>query len=254
MNVGYKRLFSSKREDLWRGPGVSTGEEIRRLREKGGEKIAAVDPETERLLGWISIYPDRDAGGTFFALAGIEVLPAWRGMGIGTELVSQAGDYMREHKTSRLKFGTSPLLTWNAGLYMGHFGMRYTWKEGVRTPAGRPWPYVSCEWDLDDPLVKPPDLREEELPSRSAVDWRGLVPVARRGLVYSGPLFLPLPDLSNDDLADLAQRSPENLFTVYRVFHELFRHGYRFAWFDRIPASGSPGCRCFYFMENPFGL
>ena len=69
-----------RREDLWRGPGTHA-EELRRLREKRGEKIAAVDPGTEQLLGWISVYPDRDAGGVFFALAGIEVLPAWRGNG-----------------------------------------------------------------------------------------------------------------------------------------------------------------------------
>jgi len=248
MKVAYVRLLSSRREDLGRG------QDLYRLRERRGEKIAAVDPETERPLGWISIYPDRDAGGAFFALAGIEVLPAWRGMGIGTGLVNQAGDYMREHRTSRLKFGTSPLLTWNAGLYMRHFGMRYSWKEGVRTSEGKPWPYISCEWDLDDPLVKPPDLSLDELGARSAVDWTGLVPAPRRGLVYSGSLFLPLPDLTNDDLADLVQRSPEFLFTMNRVFQELFRHGYRFAWFDTVPVSGTLQRQCFYFMDNPFAL
>ncbi|HUI70955.1 MAG TPA: GNAT family N-acetyltransferase [Spirochaetia bacterium] len=253
MNVAYVRLLASRREDLWRGPGTHA-EELRRLREKRGEKIAAVDPETERLLGWISVYPEKDAGGVFFALAGIEVLPAWRGMGIGTGLVSQAGEYMREHKTARLKFGTSPLLTWNAGLYMKRFGMRYIWKEGVRTPDGKPWPYVSCEWDLDDPLVKPPDLRQEELSARSALDWNGPDPAARRGLVYSGPLFLPLPEISNDDLADRAERRPEFLVTMYRVFQELFRHGYRFGWFDTNPTAVSPQHRCFYFMDNPFAL
>ncbi len=249
MNVAYVRLLSARREDLWRGPGASP-QDLRRLREKRGEKIAAVDPETERLLGWISLYPEKDAGGVFFALAGIEVLPAWRCMGIGTGLMSQAGDYMREHRTARLKFGTSPLLTWHAGLYMRHFGMRYSWKEGIRTPEGKPWPYVSCEWDLDDPLVKPPDLDEKDLSARSAVDWDGRVPVARRGIVYTGPLFLPLPEMSNDDLADMAARSPELLFTMYRVFNGLFRHGYRFAWFDTVPSSRT----CYYFMDNPFAL
>ncbi len=69
MNVAYVRLLSARREDLWRGPGASP-QDLRRLREKRGEKIAAVDPETERLLGWISLYPEKDAGGVFFALAG----------------------------------------------------------------------------------------------------------------------------------------------------------------------------------------
>jgi GNAT superfamily N-acetyltransferase len=253
MNVAYVRLLSSRREDIWRGPGTHA-EELRRLREKRGEKIAAIDPQNERLLGWISVYPERDAGGVFFALAGIEVLPAWRGMGIGTGLISHAGDYLREHKTARLKFGTSPLLTWNAGLYMRHFGMRYSWKEGVRTPDGKPWPYVSCEWDLDNPLVKPLELMQDELEARSAIDWSGADPAPRRGLVYSGPLFLPLPDLTNDDLAGLAERKPEVLVTMHRVFHELFRHGYRFTWFDAIPSASAPLGRWFYFMENPFAL
>jgi GNAT superfamily N-acetyltransferase len=253
MNVAYVRLFSAGREELWRGPGTHP-DELRRLREKRGEKIAAVDPDSEQLLGWISVYPDRDAGGALFSLAGIEVLPAWRGMGIGTGLVSQAGDYMREHKITRLRFGTSPLLTWNAALYMRHFGMRYSWKEGVRTPDGKSWPYVSCEWDLDDPLVKPPDLRQDELEERSALDWAGLTPAPRRGIRYSGPLFLPLPDLTNDDLADLAEGSPEFLFTTYRAFQELFRHGYRFAWFDAVRSAGAGQSRWFYFMENPFAL
>jgi GNAT superfamily N-acetyltransferase len=253
MEVSYVRLLSSRREDLWRGPGTNA-EELRRIREKRGEKIAAMDPESERLLGWISIYPNRDAGGLFFALAGIEVLPAWRGMGIGTGLVDQAGVYLREHKATRLKFGTSPLLTWNAALYMRHFGMRYTWKEAVRTPEGKPWPYVSCEWDLDDTLVKPPELRHEELEARSVVDWSGRNPTPRRGFVYTGPLFLPLPDLSNDDLADCVVCTPDFLATMYRIFHELHRHGYRFAWFDAIPSAVAPQSRWFYFMKNPFGL
>lgn len=244
---------SFRPEDLWRGPGTHA-EELRRLREKRGEKIAAVDPGTEQLLGWISVYPDRDAGGVFFALAGIEVLPAWRGMGIGTGLLNQAGDYLREHKTGRLKFGTSPLLTWNAALCMRHFGMRFSWKEGIRTPDGKPWPYVSCEWDVDDPLVKPPELRLEELEARSVIDWTEADPAPRRGIIYTGPLFLTLPDLSNDDLAGLAERTPEFLVTMYRVLHELFRHGYRFAWFDAIPSAVAPRSRWYYFMESPFAL
>jgi GNAT superfamily N-acetyltransferase len=252
MNVAYVRLLSSNREGLLRGHDAA--EEIERLREKRGEKIAAVDPETERPLGWISLYPDRDAGGRFFMLAGIEVLPAWRGRGIGTGLVTQAGAYLRERKATRLKFTTSPLLTACAGLSMRRFGMRYSWKEGVRTPDGKPWPFVSCEWDLDDPAVKPPDLSEQDLPERSAIDWKGPVPVRRSGLVYAGPLFLPLPDLSSDELADRVKRAPEFLPAAYRVFQELFRHGYRFAWFDTMTSGSFPGCSCFYFMENPLAL
>ena len=255
MNVAYVRLLSSRREDLWRGPGTSSGpDDLRRLRERHGEKIAAVDPESERLMGWISLSPERDAGGTLFTLAGIEVLPPWRGMGIGTGLVDQAGEYLREHKVTRMKFGTSPLLTWNAGLYMKRFGMRYTWKEGVRTPEGRPWPWVTCEWELDDPLVKPPHLRTADLSARSVIDWKGHIPVMRGGHVFSGPLFLPLPDITNDDLAGLAEQTPDFLPAAYRVFQNLFRHGYRFAWFDRIQQDAVPGCSCYYFMENPLAL
>ncbi|HVP17863.1 MAG TPA: GNAT family N-acetyltransferase [Spirochaetia bacterium] len=255
MNVGYIRLLSARRNDLFRGHEAPAGaDDLHRLSERRGERIAAVDPETERLLGWISLYPDRDAGGRFFALAGIEVLPAWRGKGIGTGLIRQAEAYLRERKVTRLKFGTSPLLTWCAGLYMRRFGMRYTWKEGVRTPEGKPWPFVSCEWDLDDPAVKPPDLREKDLPARSAIDWKGPVPVRRSRLVYSEPLFVPLPDLSNDELAGLSDRAPDFLPAIYRIFQDLFRHGYRFSWFDMISAASFPGCCCFYFMENPLAL
>ncbi len=255
MNVAFVRLLSSRREDLLGGrEAAAAAEDLRRLSERRGEKIAAVDPETRRLLGWISLYPDRDAGGRLFALAGLEVLPACRRKGIAAALVAQAEAYLRERRVTRLKFGISPLLTRCAGLYMRRFGMRYTWKEGMRTPEGRPWPFVSCEWELDDPAEKPPDLREQDLPDRSAVDWKGPVPVRRPGLVWSGSLFLPLPDLGSGELADRAARAPEFLPAVYRIFHELFRHGYRFSWFDAMTAASVPGCCCFYFMENPLAL
>ncbi len=254
MNVAYVRVLASKAEDLLPGHDAASAEDLRRLRERRGERIAAVDPETRRLLGWISLHPDRDAGGRFYTLAGVEVMPAWRRKGIAAGLIGQAEAYLRERKTTRLKFGVSPLLTRCAGLYMRRFGMRYTWKEGMRTPAGQPWPFVSCEWDLDDPAEKPADLEEQDLQARSAVDWKGPVPVRRPGLVWSGPLFLPLPDLGNDELADRAAREPEFLPASYRVFHELFRHGYRFAWFDATTTTTAPGCCCYYFLENPLAL
>ena len=88
--------------------------------------------------------------------------------------------WLRAHKMTRLKFGTSPLLTRNAWLYITRFGSRYRWREGARTPDGRPWPYVSCECDFDDPLAHPLDLREDQVPQRSVLHWKDGRPDAAR--------------------------------------------------------------------------
>lgn len=253
MDAHYVRLISGRREDLWRGPGTSL-QDLDGLKERRGEKIVAVDPQSQELLGWVSLYPERGAGGPAFRLADIQVLPAYRGKGIGAALMERAGEYIGERKVPRLKFSTSPLLTWNAGLFMKRCGMRYTWKEGIKTPGAKPWPYVSCEWELDDRLEKPHDLREEDVPQRSVLDWEVSKPVARTGLPHSGPLYVPLPDLSGEDLIAMVRNSPDALEVLHDVFHALFLHGYRFAWFDTLSAVQVPGCRRYYFMEKTFAL
>jgi len=250
MNVRFARLVSGKRKGLWENlasapPGLL--EDIDFLREKRGEKIVALDSESGAPLGWIGLYPDRDEGGVFFHRAGVEVHPAHRGMGIDSALVEEAVRYIRERKSTRLKFSTTPLSTANAALYMTRFGARYRWREGVKTPGGRPWPCVSCECDFDDPLARPLDLADEEVAARSVVDWDRKGPKARPHVVYTGPLSVLLPDISSEDLAEAADRGSGFLETMYDVFQNLFLHDYGFAWFDVIQRDGE---RMNYYLMN----
>jgi len=255
MNVRFVRLISGSREDLLKGRAISL-DELHSLKERRGEMIAAVDAVSSALLGWIGLYPDRDEGGHVFHLADIDVLPGHREEGIDDALMHEAGRLIQERKLSRLKFGTSPLLTGNAALYVTRCGTRYKWREGTRTPEGRPWPYVSCECDFSDPIERPLDLRAEEIVPRSVIDWEGVRPLPRRKVVYSGPLSVLLPELTRDSLVEADARDPELLPTLYQVFHALFLHGYDFAWFDRLPLSAAPsgGPRCYYIMRRVLAL
>ena len=255
MSFRFVRLISDSREDLLKGRAISLNE-LRSLKERHGEMIAAVDTASSALFGWIGVYPGRDEGGHVFHLADIDVLPGHREEGVDAALMQEAGTYIRQHKVSRLKFGTSPLLTGNAALYITRFGTRYKWREGTRTPEGKPWPYVSCECDFNDPVERPLDLRVEEVVPRSVIDWTGVRPLPRQKVVYSGPLSLLLPELTRDSLVEADARDPSFLPTLYRVFHSLSLHGYDFAWFDRLPASAaaSDGPRCYYIMKRVLAL
>ncbi len=212
-------------------------DDLRHLKERRGEMIAAVDEHEGKILGTIGLYPDKDEGGACFHLAGIDVEPSGVEQGIDEFLFEEAGLYLRAHRATRLKFGTSPLLTGNALLYVTRFGSRYRWREDARTPDGQPWPYVSCECDFDDPLARPLDLSEEEVPGRSVLEWDGGRPKPRSRLVYSGPLSILLPDLDGDTLAHAREQDPGFIATLYSAFHALHAHGYEFAWFDRLRAS-----------------
>lgn len=253
MPVRFVRLIAEGREDLWTGQedfsrlfGVSGSvprqgspygplEHLRYIKERKGEKIVALDPGTDALLGWLGLYPDRDEGGLFFRLAGVEVHADHRGEGIGAGLMEEAGRLVRSQRATKLRFGTSPLLTQNAGLFMRRFGTRYRWKEGVRSPEGRPWPYVACECDFDDPLPRPLGLREDEAVERSVLDWDGIRPVPRHALAHAGTLFVLLPPLTPALLARAVQEVPLFLETLTAVFQDLHVHGYGFGWFDRLP-------------------
>jgi hypothetical protein len=259
MNVKFARLISAKRAGPWEGlatapPGLL--DDLTFLRERRGEKIVALDAESGAPLGWIGLYPDRDEGGLFFHRAGIEVPPVYRGMGIDSGLMEETGRYMRTRKATRLKFGTSPLLTENAELYITRFGTRYRWREGVKTPGGRPWPCVTCECDFDDPLARTLDLLDDEVISRSVIDWEGMKPLPRKGVVYSGPLSVLLPDLSSEELNRAVEGVPRFLETMHSVFQQLFLHGYGFAWFDRLaPAASAKGApSCCYVMSRVLAL
>ena len=236
MNVRFVRLLADAREDLLEGLPSSL-QEVRSIRERHGERIAAVDAASGRPLGWIGVFPGRDEGGHFYHLAGIDVLPGHRGEGLEAALMDEAGRYIGQHKVQRLKFGASPLLTASASLYITRFGTRYRWRAGARTAEGAPWPYVTCECDFDDPLARPLDLRDDELLPRSVVAWEGRKPIPREKVVYSGPLSVVLPEL---DAEALALAGTDFLSTLYDVFHALFIHGYGFAWFDTLPARLAP--------------
>ncbi len=255
MSYRFVRLISGSREDLLKGRAISL-DELHSLKERRGEMIAAVDAATSALLGWIGLYPDRDEGGHVFHLADIDVLPGYREEGIDDALMQEAGKLIRERKLSRLKFGTSPLLTGSASLYITRFGTRYKWREGTRTPEGKPLPYVSCECDFDDSIESPLDLRPDEIIPRSVIDWDGMRPEPRQKVVYSGPLSVLLPELTRDSLVEAEAHDPGFLPLLYQVFHALFLHGYGFAWFDRLPPSASPsgGPRCYYIMRRVLAL
>jgi GNAT superfamily N-acetyltransferase len=255
MNLAFVRILADSREDLLEGRPSSV-EEIRSIRERHGEKIAAVDPDSARALGWIGVFPGKDEGGAFYNLAGIEVLPGHRGEGIDVALMEEAARFIRARKVQRMKFGTSPLLTANAELYITRFGTRYRWRGGARTAEGAPWPYVTCECDFDDPLARPLDLRDEEVLARSVVAWEGQRPVPRERVVYSGPLSVALPEWDTEALAEAGHRDPSFLPTLYAAFHALFIHGYGFAWFDSLPHRLAPpgGPRFYYVMNRVLGL
>jgi hypothetical protein len=224
-------------------------DELRRLKERRGEMIAAVDDETGEVIGTIGLYPDRDEGGRFSHLAGIEAEPGHANADVEGFLLEEAGRYLQARRITRLKFGTSPLLTRNAWLYVTRFGCRYRWREGTRTPDGQPWPYVSCECDFDDPLAHPLDLREDQVQERSVLDWEEGRPTPRAHLVYSGPLSLVLPDLDSDALAEAQRRDPGFIATLYAAFHALHVHGYGFAWFDRLSVRTGDGA-WYYLMKR----
>ncbi|HTZ50377.1 MAG TPA: hypothetical protein VMF68_01905 [Spirochaetia bacterium] len=223
-------------------------EELHRLQERRGEMIAAVDQDTGSIAGTLGLFPDRDEGGKLYHLAGLQVAPAHTGQDIDVFLLEAAGGFLAARRVTRLKFGTSPLLTHAAWLYVNRFGTRYRWREGSRTPAGRPWPYVACECDFDDPLDRPLDLRDEEVPDRCLVSWESGRPVMREDLRFSGPLCVALPDLDSEDLSRLSDRQPEVIAILHDAFRALHLHGYEFAWFDRLAGAARPGGASWYYL------
>jgi GNAT superfamily N-acetyltransferase len=272
MMVRFVRLIAEKREDLWTGQqdfsrlfgqsgtvprlGAPYGplDHMRYIKEKRGEKIVALDGETGQLVGWIGLFPDKDEGGPLFRLAGIEVHADHRGRGIGSGLMAEAEKYLRERHAARLRFGTSPLLTQNAGLCITKFGTRYRWKEGVRSPDGRPWPYVVCELDFDDPLPRPLGLRDEQAREKSVLDWDGMRPVPKKTVVYAGTLFVVLPPLTGSLVAEAVAGVPLFLETLSAVFQELHVHGCAFAWFDRVPPVEGAAPLYYYAMSGLMGV
>jgi GNAT superfamily N-acetyltransferase len=262
MKIRYIRLIEEKKEELWNRLkdftkifGQSGNDPLGHLayiKERHGEKIVAVGSSTEEVLGWIAVFPDRGEGGLHYRLAGLEVSTDHRGQGIGIGLLEEARKLVEAQKSHRLRFGTSPLLTRCAALYVTRFGTRYRWKPGVKGPDGKPWPYVSCECDFDDPLFKPLDLRDDEVEGRSVLSWEGETPAPRKGITYSGPLSVVLPALGTVELTAAMENVPGFLPTMYAVFESLHARGYGFAWFDRISLHGAPWY--YYVMKKVMSL
>jgi hypothetical protein len=255
MSLRFQRLIGGDPADLPEGlPGLL--DDLRFLKERRGEKIVAVEEGSEELVGAIGLHPERDEGGLFYRLSGIEVAAGHRQEGLEEALLVEAEKYLRAARATRLKFGTSPLLTAAAELYVTRFGAHYRWREGARTADRRPWPYVTCECDFDNPLARPLDLRDEEVAGRSVLDWSTGRPSRRPRVVYAGPLAVLLPDLARDDIARAAAADASFLPSLYDAFHELFRHGYGFAWFDRLPPSAvaAGGVRFYYVMNRLLAL
>jgi hypothetical protein len=255
MNVRFVRLISGSRAGLPEGfPDFR--DELRYLKERHGEKIAALDDSSGTLLGSVSLSPDRDVGGHFFRLAAIDVSRRGLEEGVEAALLEEAKAFISQRHMSRMKLGTSPLLTGHAALYITRFGARYRWRDGIKMPDGRPRPYVSCECDFEDPSARPLDLTEEEVAPRSVLSWDGLRPIPRREVVYAGPLSVLLPELSAEALGEASVQDPELLPVLWSVFHALSVHGYDFAWFDhRDPAVSAPGePPCYYVMKSVVSL
>lgn len=230
--------------------------ELRRLEQRRGQMIAAVDERTGAVAGTLGLFPDRDEGGRYFHLAGLQVEPAHAAGDTDIVLFEAAAKLLAAKKVTRLRFGTSPLLTRAAWLYVNRFGSRYRWREGSRTPEGRPWPYVSGECDFDDPLERPLDLSEREVPERCLLTWERGAPVVRSDLRFSGPLCVALPDIDVDGLSALSGRAPEVIATIHSAFQSLHVHGYEFAWFDRLKDAppGAGAARWYYLMARIVSL
>lgn len=278
MELDYIRLVEERREDLWtgledhskvfstsgslsrasitHGGAASRGplDHLAYLKERRGEKIVAVDRATGAVVGWVGVFPDRDARGAFHHLAGIEVHADHRGRGIGTGLMEAARGYALSRRSTRLRFGTSPLLAPCAALYVTRLGTRYRWKEGVRLADGRPWPCVSCECDFDDPLPECREIAPSEAAGRSVVSWDGGLPLRRRDIVYSGALAVLLPPFTTTTLSQAVQAVPRFLESLYDAFEELFLHGYGFSWFARLGAAADPRPNHYYVMTRSFAL
>jgi hypothetical protein len=251
MNVRSVLLIAGPRKGRPEVPD-SLLDDVRRLEERRGEMIAAVHEQTGRVVGTLGLFPDRDEGGRFYHLSGLQWEPEHDGEDVDVFLMEAAGRYLGTRKVMRLKFATSPLLTRSAWLYVNRFGARYRWREGTRTPDGQPWPYVSCECDFDDPLARPLDLRDEEALPLSLLSWELGKPVRRTDLPFRGPLCVALPDLGSDGLSALASREPSVITTLHDAFHALHVHGYEFSWFDRLPGSEAVhgGPRWYYIMKR----
>jgi GNAT superfamily N-acetyltransferase len=255
-------LIDNNKKDLWRKQDFSrifresatsrnAADYYDYIQSQSGEIIALLD-DGSRILGWIGLIPGMDERGRCYTLSGQEVSPEYRRQGLGVRLMEEARDYLRGRRTARLKFGTSPLLTANAALYITKFGTRYTWNNKVRLADGARWPYVACECDFAHPVGKPPELSALDIRRISLLDWRGYSPRLAAGPLPARRAALILPALTRRRLDALIDEKKEFLKSVFSLIDSLHSRGFGFAWFDRLPASRSE--RYYYYLTKSVNI
>ncbi|GAH47284.1 unnamed protein product, partial [marine sediment metagenome] len=221
------------------------------IKAQKGEKIALVD-NSNKILGWIGLIPDTDGRGKYFILSGHEVHSDSRGQGIGSRLMEEAQSYLTVLYVSRLKFGTSPLLTINASLYITKFGTCYTWNNKIKLADGSPWPYVTCEWDFNNPLSKPAELTTMDILSINILQWRGYQPIPLEAARYPAKVSVLFPPTTKYELKTAIDRNEGFLKTLFEIFDSLHKKGYGFTWFDKIRIE--EGLFYYYYMTKELNI
>jgi GNAT superfamily N-acetyltransferase len=221
------------------------------IQSHSGEIIALVD-DRSRILGWIGLIPGIDERGRYCTLSGQEVSPEHRRQGIGVRLLDEARGYLQRRRTTRLKFGTSPLLTANASLYITKFGTRYTWNNKIKLADGSPWPYVACECDFTHPVQKPAELAALDIPRISLLDWPGDRPRVNGTLRPVRRAALILPALTRRRLDSLIDNVEDFLDTIFSLLEFLNSQDFGFAWFDRLPGTGEE--RYYYYLTKSMNI
>jgi len=241
-------LIKDNQKDLWQAQDFSqifresvtsrnAADYYDYIQSHSGEILALLDQENA-ILGWIGLIPGSDERGRYYTLSGQEVSPDYRRQGIGVRLLEEAREYLQHRRAVRLKFGTSPLLTANASLYITKFGARYTWNNKIKLADGSPWPYVSCECDFSRPVGKPPELAALDIRRLCLLDWQGYVPRINRDLRPTRQAALILPTLTRRHLDAVIDRVEGFLGTFFSLLDSLTRQGFGFAWFDRLDSNG----------------
>jgi len=229
----------------------NAAEHFHYIRSQKGEKIAVID-RYDRILGWIGLIPGADRAGRYYTISGHEVRGECRGQGIGTRLLAEAREYAQYLGVSRLKFGTSPLWTINSWLYITRLGSRYTWVNRIKLADGTPWPYVSGEWEPENPQRKPAELPGLDVQRLSVLDWKGFRPVRREPLPRGRAITVLLPPLTAEQVRKAAEVVQGFLRILFDLFETLSRLGYGFIWFDRLEHREE--IMYFYYMTKELNL
>ncbi len=241
MKVVY--LIADKRDRLWETQDFSkifresinfrnAIEHFKYIKSHHGEKIAIT--KNDEITGWIGLIPDTDSKGKYYTLSGHEVSSDYRRQGIGLKLLEESRSYILNHHASRLKFGTSPLLTINSFLHITKMGTRYTWNNKIKLTEGVPWPYAACECDFNNPMQKPAELEHLDILSINFLDWDDYRPVPREPPGYYRQISVLLPPITKQRLNTSMERIHGFLKILFNFFDSLNRKGYGFAWFDKI--------------------